>query len=302
MTLSFLTAVAVSCAVLSPNWGECVAGAVPAEGAVAGISTGPFDSAQGEPKFTGTSLDVVITAQSALVWDVATGKILYEKNADTRRPIASLTKLASVLVLRDVLPLTHVVPIPLSVRAVQRQGAHIRLPVGQHARVADLMAASLIPSANDAMVTLATAASGSEAEFVQEVNVKLPQHGIHNTKLSNATGLSGGEQYSTAADVRTLLSRVWQDEALQSYLSATSGTLRTQEGVVRTYKTTNELLGTYLPVVAAKTGYTREAGQNLALITQTDTGKRIGAVVLGSEERFQDMKILVEWIVRNYTW
>ena len=78
--------------------------------------------------------------------------------------------------------------------------------------------------------------------------------------------------------------------------------LRTREGSVRSYASTNKLLGTYFPVLAAKTGYTPAAGQNLIVMTHGEAGQRIGAVVLGSSDRFQDMKTLVEWIQRNYTW
>jgi D-alanyl-D-alanine carboxypeptidase len=78
--------------------------------------------------------------------------------------------------------------------------------------------------------------------------------------------------------------------------------LVTQEGAIRRYTTTNRLLKTYVPVIAAKTGYTREAKENLALLTEGSNGQRVGAVVLGSDARFQDSKVLVEWIWRNYSW
>jgi len=64
----------------------------------------------------------------------------------------------------------------------------------------------------------------------------------------------------------------------------------------------NKLLGTYFPVLAAKTGYTVAAGENLVVMTNGDEGQRIGAVVLGSEQRFYDMKVLVEWVWRNFEW
>lgn len=266
-------------------------------GDVAGVQTTRLT-----PHFAGSSLDVVLTAKAALVWDRTTGDILYEKNAGVRRPVASLAKLASILVIRGQLPALHLVVIPSEAAQAQKFGAHVKLPVGHHVKVSELIAASLIPSANDAMVSLAVAMSGTEKAFVEEVNRLLPGLGVYNTKLSNSTGLSGGEQYSTAADVRLLLSQMIEDDSLKEYLSAKSGVLVTQEGAKRAYTSTNKLLGTYVTVLAAKTGYTREAGQNFALITRTSAGHEIGAVVLGSDERFQDMKILVEWVERNYTW
>lgn len=260
------------------------------------------------PQFTGHALDVVLTARAALVWDVTSNTILYEKQADALRPVASLSKLVSVLTVQELLPLTTTVEIPSEARRAQLLGANIKLPIGQHATVSDLLAASLIASANDAMVTLAVAATGSEAAFVEEANRYALATGLTNTQLANATGLSQPAdgvlvtQHSTARDIMRALQRVYADTDLAPHLSAGRGTLQTQEGVVRSYTTTNQLLGTYLPILAAKTGYTLEAGQNLAIITQDTAGHEIGAIVLGSDQRFQDMKILIEWILRNYTW
>lgn len=254
------------------------------------------------PKKTGEAIDVVLTAQAALVWDVDTKTILYDKNGGVQRPIASLNKLLSALAVREALPRTStVVEIPPDVRAAQRGGANIKLPIGQHASVDELLAASLIRSANDAMVTLAVAAKGSEEEFVTYANDYAARHGLFHTKLANSTGLEGGIQHSTAQDVMKMLTLAYKDPVVRPYLSQETGTLTTQEGVVRSYESTDELIGTYLPVLAGKTGYTIAAKENLAIITQKN-GKRIGAVILGSDNRFQDMKTVVEWIWRNYTW
>ncbi|MFH1353888.1 MAG: hypothetical protein ABIH36_01245 [bacterium] len=269
------------------------------QGQVAGVQT---EQQVQPPVFTGQSTDVVLTAQSALVWDETTGAILYEKNAYERRPVASLSKLLSVLVVRDQLNTTDLVEIPPVVREVQRQGVDVRLPIGGHASVYDLLAAGLIASANDALVTLAVAASGSEAAFVEQANEFARSNALFNTHIRNATGLSGGEQYSTAIDIKGLFQLAYRDQVLRNLMVSENGVLRTREGQVRHYKSTNKLLGTYFPVLAAKTGYTREAGENLVIMTYGDLGQRLGAVVLGSEGRFQDMKTLVEWVKRNYTW
>lgn len=292
--LAQLAAVAFSCLVLHHSPEACVRSYM----AEPAVQLAP----EAGPRFTGEALDVVLTAQAALVWDRQSQKVLYERNSQTRRPVASLAKLASVVVARERLAFSEMVVIPPEAAVAQRRGANIKLPVGEYASVKDLLGASLTASANDAVTALAVAASGSEAAFVASVNTRLPVLGIHNTKLANATGLQGGEQFSTAQDIRTMLTLLTKDATLRQFLAAPRGTLTTQEGSRRAYMTTNKLLGTYLPVLSAKTGYTVEAGQNLALLTRTASGHEIGAVVLGSDERFQDMKILVEWINRNYTW
>ncbi len=264
--------------------------------------TTPAVVAPDRPVLSGPALDVVLSAQAALVWDVATEKILYAHKADQERPIASLNKLLSLLAVRQLLPSEKIVAIPPEVRMAQRQGADVALPIGQHIDVGQLLAASAIPSANDAMLTLAIAAKGSEEAFVSYANDYAQKIGLTHTKAANATGLNGGQQYSSASDVRRVLTLARQDPVLAPLLAQSKGTIRTTEGFVKEYKTTDQLLGGYLPIIVAKTGYTVQAGENLAIITTTVKGHEIGAVVLGSANRFHDMKVLVEWIERNYSW
>lgn len=303
--MSFLgvAIIAVSC-VLGGETNECLRGYLlnngeQVQGEVAGTQT---EKQAQPPVFTGQSTDVVLTAGAVLAWDEATGAILYEKNAHERRPVASLSKLLSALVVRDQLDTADMVEIPPEAREAQRQGVDVRLPIGNHVSVYDLLAAGLIASANDALVTLAVATAGSEAAFIEQANEFARNNGLFNTHISNATGLGGGEQYSTATDIKSLFQLAYRDQVLRNLMVSEKGVLRTQKGRVRHYKSTNELLGTYFPVLAAKTGYTREAGENMVVMTYGDLGQRLGAVVLGSEGRFQDMKTLVEWVKRNYTW
>lgn len=286
----------VGCVVLNQPVLSCVPYAISEE-------NHPVNIARRVPHKTGDAIDVVLSAQSALVWDVETKTILYDRNASTRRPIASLNKLLSALAVRELLPSTAtIVTIPPEVKAAQQGGANIKLPIAGHASVQELLGASLIRSANDAIVTLAVAGKGSEDDFVKYANDYAVRHGLFDTKLANATGLEQGIQYSTARDVMKMLTLAYTDPVLRQFLSQYTGTLTTQEGVRREYVSTDELIGTYLPILAGKTGYTIAAKENLAIITQGKNGKKIGAVILGSDNRFQDMKIVVEWIWRNYTW
>ena len=297
MTLIEIAAISLGCLLASQPVQPCVTEQLLQINTekVAGITT-PV------PTKTGESIDVVVSAQAVYVWDVDTGIPLYEKNADVARPVASLSKLLSALTVRSTLQPQTVVEIPIEARRAQLLGANIKLPIGQHATVQELLAASLIASANDAIVTLAVASHGSEEAFVRFANEYGKELGLNNTKLSNSTGLSGGEQYSTAHDVARLLQKAYADPVLTPFLSDDRDVLTTQEGASRAYLTTNKLAGTYLPILAAKTGYTTEAGENLAIITEGAQGQRIGTVILGSTDRFQDTKVVVEWIWRNFTW
>ncbi|HBE89802.1 MAG: hypothetical protein A3E37_05560 [Candidatus Andersenbacteria bacterium RIFCSPHIGHO2_12_FULL_46_9] len=299
MSIISLAAIFVGCLLASNQSDDCLKEkmVLANAGAVAGIA--------GEriyPIKTGESIDVLLSAKAALVWDEETGTILYEKNPDDSRPVASLSKLVSALTVRKYLPLDTLVIIPLEVLRAQRLGANIKLPAGDAATAYDLLAAGLISSANDAMVSLAIGLSGSEDEFVRTANDFIKRNGIYSTKISNATGLAGGEQYSTARDIKELFRLAYRDKVLRNFLVSEDSVLTTQGGSSRKYKSTNKLLGTYFPVLAAKTGYTNEAGENLVVMTYGDKGQRIGAVVLGSEDRFQDIKTVVEWVQRSYVW
>lgn len=264
-------------------------------GQVAGVKT-PL------PYKTGEAVDVELSAVSVVVWDVDSGETMYEKNAYEKRPIASLSKLLAALVVKEGMQLDQEVEITDVVKEAQAKGVDVSLPVGEHVTAGDLLAAGMIASANDAMVALAESYSGSEAAFAHDATIYAKSIGVNDTKLANATGLTGGEQFSTANDVRKMISAAYGDNDLRALLSSSNGTLLTREGTVRKYVTTNDLVKSYLPILAAKTGYTYEAGENLAVITRDDNGHKIGAVVLGSSDRFYDMKVLVEWVWRNFEW
>ncbi len=254
------------------------------------------------PTKTGPAMDLVTTAESVLAWDIESGQILYEKNSHQQRPIASVTKLLSALTVRECLDLSQVVVIPTEVRKAQQAGVDVKLVPGEHVLVSELLKAGLVPSANDAMIALAQACAGSENDFVNKMNIYALTHGMAETKATNATGLSGGDQYATATDVRKMLELAYADDVLRADLAASVGEITSVEGSKLKYKTTNELLGTYIPILAGKTGFTLEAKENLAVISQTNDRHTVGIVVLGSDQRFVDTKLVMEWIERNYSW
>lgn len=303
MNFAYLALMTVHCLIVAGPQQDCTRldpGWLATE-QVAGAQASEQKSAAG-PQYSGQALDVVLTAQAAYAWDTASGDPLYEKNALARRPVASLSKLLTVLLAARTLDDDAVVTVPEDALRAQRQGAHVGLPIGDHVTVADLLAASVVASANDAAVTLAVATAGSEEAFVHQANAAAPGLGLFNTRLANATGLDGGDQYSTAHDIQRLMTLALRDERVGPLLAQKQGVAASQEGWRRSFQTTNKLLGSYLPIVAAKTGYTAQAGENLVVITRGPQGQEIGAVILGSTNRFQDMKTLVEWIWRNYTW
>lgn len=288
-------ATVLSCIVIQQPLTSCV---------LYGVTPEDIPTAQTQtiPKQTGNAIDVDLSARSALVWDIATGTILYERNANEERSIASLNKLLSTVVARSIISPKATVTIPIEVKQAQKKGVGIKLIPGEHISAGDLFEAALIPSANDAMVALAIASKGSESAFVDFANSYAKSHGLFNTLLANSTGLQEGVQHSTARDVQHMLMNAYNDSFLRPFLSQQKGVIISQEGTKHSFISTDKLLGTYLPILAGKTGYTLEAKENLAIITSGAKGQKIGAVILGSDDRFQDMKIVVEYVYRNYTW
>jgi D-alanyl-D-alanine carboxypeptidase (penicillin-binding protein 5/6) len=285
----------VGCMILQQPIATCVSSELPSNQNTPVVQ-------QNIPKKTGIAVDVDLTAQAALVWDISTDTILYERNADSERPIASLNKLLSTVASRQLVTPNTIVTIPDVVIKAQHEGVGIKLKPNEHVSAGDLYEASLIPSANDAMISLAVAAKGSEKDFVAYSNNFAASHGLFHTLQANSTGLQEGVQYSTARDVSKMLMMAYNDSFLRPFLSQQKGEIVSNEGIKHTFITTDKLLGTYLPILAAKTGYTLAAKENLAIITIGPKNQKIGAVILGSEDRFQDMKTVVEYVYRNYTW
>lgn len=299
--MGFLEAAAVLiiCLVVPGDASECSREAMlPSQGEGVGTVQG-LGSAQAAELKAG-AIDVEISAKGAIAWDQDTGQVLYERRGDERRPVASLSKLLAALAVRDNLELWRVIKIPAEVIKAQRAGANIKLPVGGHATAKELLAAGMIASANDAMVALAVGGFGSEEELVRQANLLAGKNGWQDTAISNATGLTGGDQYSTPRDIMGIFQAAYSDPYLAQWMAEEKGELTTEEGASRRYTSTNKLLGTYLPVLAAKTGYTIEAGENLVLMTRLENGRIIGAAVFESQDRFFDMKALVGWLGENY--
>lgn len=246
---------------------------------------------------------------SVLAQDLVTQKHLLAERIDRPQPIASLTKMLTVLlVLRDH-ELDEVVSV--SLESTEQDGAAIGVYEHERLTVQTLVEAALIPSANDAAVALAGHHSGSEAEFVIEMNALAQELGLTSASFVNATGLDVwdeekeiwiGNQMS-ARDVAHL-ARValgnpfFRETVNKRHFFGTS----TDEQFFHEKQSTNQLFDTFLNLSGVKTGYTRLAGQCFVALGNTPDGHEVITVILGSEDRFGETKKLLSWVYDSFEW
>ncbi|MFH1546051.1 MAG: D-alanyl-D-alanine carboxypeptidase family protein [Patescibacteria group bacterium] len=240
----------------------------------------------------------VVRAEAALVMDLESGRILFAKNAEQKRAVASLTKLMTAIVARENYDLDEIVTV--STEAAKQPAAKIWLTVGEQISVGSLLKAILIESANDAAIALAEK-MGLE-KFMEKMNLKAEALGLRNSNFENPVGYDAAENFSTARDLATLAGYFLRDEVLREIAKTPRAGIAATNGIVHELYSTNNLFGTYLDIRGLKTGRTDEAGECLAAIARMENGKEILAIVLNSPKRFQETKALLTWAEKSHRW
>lgn len=243
----------------------------------------------------------VLESRSAIAIDLKSGMTLYEKNAHARLPIASITKLMTILIVLEENNLDDVVEI--SQNAAKTGGTLMFLRTGERITVENLLYGALIHSANDAAVALAEFNAGDVDKFVAKMNEKASQLGLLNTHFSNPIGLDEGNNYSSAYDISKLAQYIYQKKFVRE--AATLKELKVQsldKKFTHELESTDELLDSYLKIKGLKTGTTDKAGQCLVSVAENDNGNTIIDVLLNSPSRFTESKILIDWVFRSYNW
>jgi D-alanyl-D-alanine carboxypeptidase (penicillin-binding protein 5/6) len=224
-------------------------------------------------------------AKSAIVMEATTGDVLFAKDADEHRSIASTTKLMTVLVALQRDDLDDIFSaVDYKAGAAESQ---IGLVAGEKMTVKDLLRAALLPSANDAAATLAVGTMGSTPAFVREMNVRARQLGLANTHYGNPIGLEDPGNYSSARDLAKLAIRLRRFEFFRRTTDLPRATLRSGAHV-RTVINRNTLVRRVPDVNGVKTGHTGRAG-NVLVGSASRDGVTVISVVLGEpSERTRD--------------
>jgi serine-type D-Ala-D-Ala carboxypeptidase (penicillin-binding protein 5/6) len=220
-----------------------------------------------------------VDARAYEVVNAATGEVLLARNAQQRVPMASITKLMTVLVALERTKLDEVVTVDRD--AVGVTGSGVRLRAGERITVRDLMAAAMVQSANDAAIALAAhVGRGDEDAFVALMNRKAQQLGLRSTHFERADGLDVAGHASSAHDVNRLAQIAMRQPVVRE-LALTRGT-RISGG--RSLHTWNDLLGRFPGLIGVKTGHTSSAGW-CQVAAARGPGFTIYATILGSPSR-----------------
>jgi D-alanyl-D-alanine carboxypeptidase (penicillin-binding protein 5/6) len=219
-----------------------------------------------------------VDAHAYLIEDAATGEVLASSNAHEQLPIASITKLMTVLVVLQHRKLSDVVTVDPRAAAVGEESIYLR--AGEQITVSDLLKGTLIQSANDAADALALSVAPSFPAFAAMMNAKAAELGLHDTHFVRPDGLDAPGAYSSAADVTKLARIAMRTRVVRDDVREETDTI--QGGQV--LHTWDDLLGTYPRVFGVKTGHTDEAGW-CQVAAVHGRGVTIYATILGSPSR-----------------
>ena len=249
--------------------------------------------------------DYTPNAKSAILVDSLSGKVLYEKNADEKLPPASMTKLASMLLIMESIDnetLKFDDMVTISEEAANMGGSQVFLQAGETYSVHDLLKSIAIASGNDAVYAMAEKIGGSHEEFVNMLNKRLKEIGAVNTNFVNAHGLDAEGHYSTARDMSIIARELLKHEKILEYTSIYEEYLEKNDGSRIWLVNTNKLVRYYNGVDDLKTGFTITAGYCLTATAKKDNFRLI-SVVMGedtSENRSADTVKLLNYGFNTY--
>ena len=248
---------------------------------------------------------LALDATSAILIDSSSGKILYEKNSEEKLPMASMTKIMSMLLIMDQISngnLKFDDKVLISKNASGMGGSQVFLQEGETYKVEDLLKCIAVSSANDAVVAMAEKISGSETAFVDAMNEKAQELGLKNTHFANPHGLDNENHYSTAHDMAKIAQELLKHEEILRFTSIYEDYLTKPDGSQVWLVNTNRLVRFYDGVDGLKTGYTTNAGYCLTATAKKNNMRLISVVMKSStaDARSKDTATLLTYGFNSY--
>lgn len=247
---------------------------------------------------------ITLTSPSAILCEASTGQVIFEKNADERRPVASVNKVMTILLTLEAVDEGRVSledQVKVSPRAASMGGSQAFLDAGERYKLSELLKTVIVASANDSAVALAEHLAGTEESFVQLMNTRAEELGLTNTHYANCTGLPAQEHYTTARDVAKLSAQLDLHPIYYRYSTIWMDEIKHRGGRVTSLTNTNRLIRFYPGCDGYKTGSTNEARYCVSATAKKE-GMRLIAVVLGTpagQTRFDEARAMLEYGFAN---
>ena len=265
------------------------------------LLTSPAAAAGAEGGASAPALEVA--APSAILMEKTTGEVLYEKNADERRPPASVTKVMTMLLIAEAVDggeITLSDEVTASAEAASMGGSQVWLEEGERMTVSDMLKCIAVVSANDCAVAMAEYISGSEAAFVERMNARAAELGLENTHFTNCTGLFDDEEhYTSARDIAVMSRELMLHGWIRDYTTIWMDSIRDGEFGL---SNTNKLVRHYEGCTGLKTGFTSEAMYCLSATAERE-GMELIAVIMHAESiesRNRDASTLLNYGFAGY--
>ena len=242
---------------------------------------------------------VDIQVPAAVVIDFDTGRVLYDKNGDEKRKMASLTKIMTSILLVENCDMEEQIEVPK--KAAQIGGSTVGLKAGDIVTAKSLLYGMLLPSGNDCAYTVAIHLGGTIENFAKMMNDKAKVLGLTSTNFVNPRGLDNENHYSTAKEMAYLTRYALKNPYIDEAVKTKSITINFGS-FTKTLNNTNSLLRTYEKADGVKTGFTNGAERCL-VSSATDNDRRYICVVLGATTtkiRFNTSKLLLEETFKKY--
>ena len=248
---------------------------------------------------------ITLTSPSAILVEASTGRVIFEKNADERRPVASVTKVMTILLTLEAIDegtISESDKVVVSPHAASMGGSQAFLDADSAYTVSELLKTMIVASANDSAVALAEHIAGAEEAFVRRMNERAQELGLTNTNYVNCTGLPAEGHYMSARDVATLSAQLDHHPLYYTFSTIWMDEIRHKGGRVTQLTNTNRLVRFYAGCDGYKTGSTNEARYCMAA-TAKKNGMRLIAVVLGTsagQTRFDEARAMLEYGFSGY--